>query len=110
MLGYLYKDQNNYDAALHSFRKSLTLDGGSAPELAFEIGKIYLEQNQNAEALENFSHAIEIALDNPVLVEPQLLSDMYLSRMKCYEQMELLEHAKEDYKKIQLADPNFLQR
>ena len=43
-------------------------------------------------------------------VSPEELSDIYLHRVKVYEQMNLLEHAKADYRKILEADPGFIQR
>lgn len=54
--------------------------------------------------------AIEHACQDALKVEPAVLSDMYLQRVKCYEALNLFEHAKSDNRKILEADPGFLQR
>ena len=41
-------------------------------------------------------------------VEPMVLSEMYMGRVKCYEALGLFEHAKVDNKKILEADPGFI--
>lgn len=107
-LGYVYKDQGSVEAAIECFKKSLELE--STPEKAFEIGKLYFSQHLFCEAIEFYNYAVDMSADDVLAIEPQYLSDIYLHRMKCFEEMELLEHAKADYKKILESDPNFIQR
>jgi len=41
---------------------------------------------------------------------PEFIADLYLQRVKVFESLNMLEHARSDQKKILEADPNFIQR
>ena len=71
---------------------------------------MYAAQGIYTAALDFLTFAIEHACMDVLQVEPSLLSEMYLQRVKCYEGLNLFEHAKADNRKILEADPGFLQR
>ena len=107
-LGYTYSRQDEPEKAIQAFRRSLELD--TLPLVASEVGKLYSKKGELTQALDFFTYALDMATADPLNVTPAELSDIYLHRVKVYEQMNLLEHAKADYKKILEADPSFIQR
>lgn len=54
------------------------------------------------------NYAIDLAVQNALRVDPQTLSALYMHRMRCFEALDLHEHAKADYKKVLEADPGFI--
>ena len=107
-LGYTYTRQDEPEKAIQAFRRSLELD--TTPLVAAEVGKLYAKKGELTQALDFFTYALDMATADALNVRPEELSDIYLHRVKVYEQMNLLEHAKADYKKILEADPSFIQR
>ena len=107
-LGYTYVRQDEPEKAIQAFRRSLELD--TEPLVAAEVGKLYAKKGELTQALDFFTYALDMATADVLNTAPEELSDIYLHRVKVYEQMNLLEHAKSDYKKILEADPSFIQR
>ena len=107
-LGYTYVRQDEPEKAIAAFRRSLELD--TVPLVAAEVGKLYAKKGELTQALDFFSYALDMATADVLNISPEDLSEIYLQRVKIYEQMNLLEHARADYKKILEADPGFIQR
>ena len=95
------------DQAIDSYTKALELDPHSA-ELAGLLGKLYYVQGNNTLALEYLGFAIELATEDVLKAKPEFIADLYLQRVKVYESLNMMEHARADQKKILEADPNFI--
>lgn len=52
-LGFMYRNQKKWDKALEQFQMALELDADRA-ELHYELGKVYLEKNDNEKAKKHF--------------------------------------------------------
>ena len=105
-LGYTFKLQEQSDQAIESFLRALELKG--TPDVANEIGKLYLKKGDFNLALEYCSYAIEMATEDILNISPERLADLYCDRVQIYEQLHMLEHARSDQRKILEADPNFI--
>ena len=67
-----------------------------------------MKKGLHTAALDFFTYAIDTACGNILYIEPEKLSAIYVERVKCYEALNLFEHAKADNKKVLEADPGFL--
>lgn len=52
---------------------------------------------QPTQAIDYLVHALDIAHSDVLSLSPENLANIYLARMKCFEQLGLEEHAKQDY-------------
>jgi hypothetical protein len=43
-------------------------------------------------------------------IEPKVLAELYVERMKCHQELGMSEHARIDYQKVLVADPNYIRR
>ena len=77
-------------------------------DLAMKIGMLMIEEKNPTDALDYLTLAIQSATQDALVCEPHVLGKMYLSRMKCYQSLGLVEHAQKDYVKVLEADPNFI--
>jgi Tfp pilus assembly protein PilF len=66
--------------------------------------------NNHKEAVQFATAAIDESTKDTLQVEPSILADMYVLRMKCYKELGLNEHARQDYQRVLNADPNFIRR
>ena len=82
-LGFTYKLQDNVELAIESFIRALELE--STPEIANEVGKLYLRLQDLTLALEYCSYAIEMSAEDVLRVEPEDLARYYSDRVKIYE-------------------------
>ena len=82
-LGYVYKQQDQGDAAIESFKRALELQ--STPVLAFEIATLNLRKCLLPEALEFYTYAIDMAIADSLSTKPEVLSHYFFNRMHCYE-------------------------
>ena len=106
-LGHCQRKQEKMDSAIQSYTKALEYDPHSA-EIAGLLGKLYYLQGNNTLALEFLGFAIELATEDVLSATPEFIADLYLQRVKVYESLNMMEHARADQKKILEADPNFI--
>lgn len=109
LLGDLAKKQDNPERAIECYRASLEIDQTQF-KLSFEMGSLLLQLKNPTDALDFLTYAINQAVAEAINTEPHELANMYLTRMRCYQAMDLVEHAQNDYVKVLEADPNFIQR
>ena len=76
--------------------------------MAGNLGKLYYLQGNNTLALEYLGFAIELATEDVLRAKPEVIADLYLQRVKVFESLNMMEHARGDQKKILEADPNFI--
>jgi len=75
------------------YRQSLEIEGSW--EVAYQIGLILLTKlKQPTQAVDYFVHALDIAHGDVLSLQPESLANIYLARMKCFEELGLEEHAK----------------
>lgn len=104
----MFKRQEEIDRAIEQFRLAFEIE--NTHDTAFEIGQLYVDKGVFTAALDFFTFAIESANLNVLAIAPNDLSKYYLARARCYEALNLYEHAKADNRKILEADPGFIQR
>ena len=93
-LGHTYKLQEQNDQAIESYLRALELQ--SSPEIANEVGNLYVKKGNWTLALEYCSYAIDMSSENVLSIDPELLAKFYSDRVKIYEKLNMFEHARND--------------
>ena len=89
------RKQEKLNPAIESYTKALELDPHSA-ELAGLLGKLYYLQGNTTLALEYLGWAIHLASEDVLTAAPEFLADLYLQRVKVFESLNMMEHARAD--------------
>ena len=108
-LGHVLAQQEKTTAAIEAYSRALELDTQLLP-VAVQIGKLYFQEGNNTLALEYFDYALEVANADLMSVRPETLADIYLQKVKVFESLGMLEHARQEQKKVLNADPTFAHR
>ena len=94
-MGHCQRKQDKIPKAIESYTKAIELDPHSA-DLAGLLGKLYYIQGNNTLALEFLGWALELATEDVLRAQPEFIADLYLQRVKVYESLNMLEHARAD--------------
>ena len=94
-LGILYRENNETDKAIESFKKSISLDSKYAPSL-YELGIIYEKRNDYDNAIKYYTESLRIKES----------SDAFQSLGVCYIKKAMLKEAYRNLAKALVLNPN----
>ncbi len=94
-LGVLYKENDDFDSAIDSFKKTIKLNPKHSMAL-FELGVIYEKQKDYDNAIENYTESLRIKQD----------AEAFQSLGVCYIKKGMLKEAYRNLTKAMLLNPN----
>ena len=94
-LGVLYKENNNFEAAVKSFKKAIKLNPKHSMAF-YELGVIYEQQKNYDEAIKNYTESLRIKEN----------SEAFQNLGVCYLKKGLLKEAYRNLTKAMLLNPN----